>query len=202
MKRTIEDYLFLKENFLDNEYCEKSISELEICKWIKHERYTPKKSLPVFQNLTDELEEVGEIVQAGIIGSDLQEKAEDINELIVKKVSLTIQEYIKKLNFFWFDGWAGYSPIKFIRYLPGQEMKVHCDHIHSMFDGIRKGVPILSIIGYLNDDYEGGETYFFEDEKVDTKQGDLLIFPSNFLYPHYVTPVTKGVRYSYVSWVW
>ena len=39
-------------------------------------------------------------------------------------------------------------------------------------------------------------------KKIDTKKGDLLIFPSNFLYPHKITPITKGVRYSYVSWVW
>ena len=39
-------------------------------------------------------------------------------------------------------------------------------------------------------------------KKIDTKKGDLLIFPSNFLYPHEVEPVTKGVRYSYVSWIW
>jgi predicted 2-oxoglutarate/Fe(II)-dependent dioxygenase YbiX len=148
---------------------------------------------------------VGDLLQAGVIGSDSQEKVEDINELIVGKASSVIREYIENLNFIWFRGWEGYSPIKFIRYLPGQEMTVHCDLIHSMFDGVRKGIPILSMIGHLNDDYEGGETYFFDDkngEKVDTKQGDLLIFPSSFLFPHYVTPVTKGVRYSYVSWVW
>ena len=39
-------------------------------------------------------------------------------------------------------------------------------------------------------------------KKIDTRKGDLIIFPSNFLYPHKITPVTKGVRYSYVSWVW
>ena len=201
MNKNIEDYIFRKENFLDKEYCEKSISELKICEWTKHELYTSNSVLPM--QYADP--KVGDLLQAGVIGSDLQEKVEDINELIVGKASTAIQEYIENLNFIWFRGWEGYSPIKFIRYLPGQEMTVHCDLIHSMFDGVRKGIPILSMIGHLNDDYEGGETYFFDDkngEKVDTKQGDLLIFPSSFLYPHYVTPVTKGVRYSYVSWVW
>ena len=82
-------------------------------------------------------------------------------------------------------------------------MENHCDHIHSMFDGERKGIPILSIVGVLNDDYEGGELIMFDGDKtISTKKGDLLIFPSNFLYPHRITPVTKGPRYSYVSWVW
>ena len=39
-------------------------------------------------------------------------------------------------------------------------------------------------------------------EKIDTKKGDLVIFPSSFLYPHEICKVTKGSRYSYVSWVW
>jgi predicted 2-oxoglutarate/Fe(II)-dependent dioxygenase YbiX len=42
----------------------------------------------------------------------------------------------------------------------------------------------------------------FGDEEIKFKTGDLLIFPSNFLYPHRVEPVTKGVRYSFISWTW
>ena len=201
MKRNIEDYIFRKDNFLDKEYCEKSISELKICEWVKHHLYTPNPVLP--KQYSDP--KVGDLIQSGIAGSDSQEKVEDINELIIGKASSVLREYIDKLDFIWFNGWEGFSSIKFIRYHPGQEMTVHCDHIHSMFDGTRKGIPILSMVGHLNDDYEGGETFFFDDKdgkKVETKQGDLLIFPSSFLFPHYVTPVTKGVRYSYVSWVW
>ena len=36
-------------------------------------------------------------------------------------------------------------------------MKEHQDHIHSIFDGNEKGIPILSIVGNLNDDFEGSE---------------------------------------------
>ena len=81
-------------------------------------------------------------------------------------------------------------------------MAFHSDHIHSLFDGIRKGIPILSMLGVLNDDFEGGEFILFDNYKVDFKKGDLLIFPSIFLFPHRVEPVTKGTRYSYISWLW
>ena len=81
-------------------------------------------------------------------------------------------------------------------------MNYHCDHIHSLFDGERKGVPILSCLGLLNDDYEGGEFFILDDLKIELKKGDLLIFPSNFMYPHRVEPVLSGIRYSYISWVW
>mgnify|MGYP001213588018 CR=1 FL=1 len=32
------------------------------------------------------------------------------------------------------------------------------------------------------------------------KKGDVVIFPSNFMYPHRVEKVTKGTRYSFVTW--
>ena len=81
-------------------------------------------------------------------------------------------------------------------------MALHCDHIHSLFEGNRKGIPILSVLGVLNDDYNGGEFIMFDDYEIKFKQGDILIFPSNFMFPHKVEPVTKGTRYSFISWVW
>ena len=81
-------------------------------------------------------------------------------------------------------------------------MEEHWDSVYGLFEGERRGTPTLSIIGTLNDDYEGGEFIMFGDKKIDMKTGDLLIFPSTFLYPHKVNPVTKGSRYSYVSWTW
>ena len=82
-------------------------------------------------------------------------------------------------------------------------MALHCDHIHSMFDGNMKGIPILSVLGLLNDDFEGGEFLMFDDEKqINLKAGDIMVFPSVFLYPHRVAPVTKGIRHAFVAWVW
>ena len=40
----------------------------------------------------------------------------------------------------------------------------------------------LNTLGVLNDDYEGGEFYLV-DEKTDLSKGDVIIFPSNFMYP-------------------
>ena len=97
------------------------------------------------------------------------------------------------------SGWAGFSHIKFNRYSKGQIMTKHVDHIKSLFEGERRGNPTLSIIGALNNDYTGGELIFFDNYKITLKEGDILLFPSNFLYPHKVKPVTKGKRYSFVS---
>ena len=195
MNKNIEHYLFQKENFLNEKYCENCIDELNKNEWKKHIWYFPRTDSTSVKSV--------EFLEPDVIGgTQFTDEIHEINQFIIDELHSSILEYVEGLKFKWFDEWQGYNVIKFIRYSPGQTMQNHCDHIHSMFDGKRKGIPILSIIGILNDDYEGGELIMFEDKKIDTKKGDLLIFPSNFLYPHRIAPVTKGARYSYVSWVW
>jgi|TARA_R110000803_G_scaffold53828_2_gene110399 hypothetical protein len=63
----------------------------------------------------------------------------------------------------------------------------------------------FSCIYFLNDNYEGGELCFkFPDTPqesiIEKKANRMIVWPSNFLYPHAVKPVTKGTRYSVVSW--
>ena len=120
----------------------------------------------------------------------------------MKKLWFEIDNYIKYYNFKWFDGWQGYTTIRFNRYEKNKKIAEHCDHIHTMFDGKIKGIPTLSVLGILNDNYKGGEFIMFQNKVIKLKQGDLLIFPSNFLFPHKVEPVSEGIRYSYISWVY
>jgi len=60
----------------------------------------------------------------------------------------------------------------------------------------------LSIVLFINDDYEGGD-FVFPDLKVRIRpeSGMLIVFPSNHHYKHGVEPVTKGKRYSMVCWM-
>ena len=81
-------------------------------------------------------------------------------------------------------------------------MAFHCDHIHTIFDGKIRGVPSLSVLGALNDNYEGGEFIMFDNKEYKIKAGQVLIFPSSFMFPHKVEPVTKGIRHTYISWVY
>ena len=64
-----------------------------------------------------------------------------------------------------------------------------------------KGVPILSIVGLLNNDFTGGE-FIIGEKTINLNQGDIVMFPSNFIYPHRVATINNGERYSFVSWVW
>jgi predicted 2-oxoglutarate/Fe(II)-dependent dioxygenase YbiX len=95
-----------------------------------------------------------------------------------------------------------FSAIRFNRYSPGQIMRQHMDHIHSLWNTQDAGIPVLSFILNLNDDYEGAELYFWDDYKVPLGKGDIIMFPSLFLFPHGVTEATRGRRFSAVSWSW
>ena len=60
----------------------------------------------------------------------------------------------------------------------------------------------LSCVILLNDpsEFEGGILQFkgMEDQNLLNQQGSIIVFPS--FIEHRVTPVTKGVRYSAVTW--
>jgi hypothetical protein len=59
----------------------------------------------------------------------------------------------------------------------------------------------ISLVFYLNDDFEGGDFVFPELKvRVRPEPGMMICFPSNHHYMHGVEPVTKGKRYSIVSW--
>ena len=75
------------------------------------------------------------------------------------------------------------------------EYKTHTDH----FDLHPR---VLSCSFILNDEYDGGDFSFFEGEHiVKKKAGSVVVFPSNFCFPHAVTPVTNGDRHSIVTWI-
>ena len=100
---------------------------------------------------------------------------------------------------------TGGSVPRYNRYETGQRMHRHVDHIYSCFDGEQKGIPVISLIGFLNDDYEGGELVFTLDAEkyvMKPKRGDIVVFPSAFPWEHEVLPVVSGERYSFVSWCW
>jgi predicted 2-oxoglutarate/Fe(II)-dependent dioxygenase YbiX len=83
--------------------------------------------------------------------------------------------------------------INFVRYGEGQHFSVHTD------DGFSYSCT-LSSVGYLNDDYEGGEIWFPNLKlKFRPQKGDILFFPSTYIYAHAALEVTSGIKYSAVT---
>jgi len=59
----------------------------------------------------------------------------------------------------------------------------------------------ISVIGYLNDDFEGGELYFKDiNFTYYPFAGDIVIFPSGAPFTHEAKPVLNGIKYCIVNW--
>ncbi len=89
---------------------------------------------------------------------------------------------------------AGDEGYKILQYLEGYFFKEHCDN----GPGTSR---VLTLTINLNEDYDGGLFRFLSGEfDVDLKTGDAVMFPSTFMFPHEVTEITRGERYSMVTW--
>ena len=92
------------------------------------------------------------------------------------------------------------TSVEILKYEKDMFYKTHTDYNLKM-------PRAVSAILYLNNDYEGGTTSFFNPlngEKIfeaKPEPGKLIMWPSNFMYPHSADPVTKGTRYVVVSWI-
>lgn len=187
MSYNLKDYVKVYKDFLPSSDCKTVLKKLKKENWSSHSYYDARQGKS-FQ-YENEL----------FVTTPMDDPFfDDLN----KRLWNLISEYITSFNFVHYNSWNGYSLIRFNRYDVGSEMRKHCDHIHTLFDGVRKGIPTLTILGALNNNYKGGELLMFDDQVTELKEGEVMIFPSNFLYPHQIKPVTKGTRYSFVSWVW
>ena len=113
-----------------------------------------------------------------------------LDKYIFLSVSKCIQEYNAKFPHCKIEEDSGYELLK---YLEGCFYTQHTDSYKA-----RPRAVSCSFI--LNDDFEGGDFLMFDGKKLKLTTGDVIVFPSNFLYPHAVTTITKGTRYSCVSW--
>ncbi|HEY9645067.1 MAG TPA: 2OG-Fe(II) oxygenase [Chroococcidiopsis sp.] len=98
------------------------------------------------------------------------------------------------------------EPCTILRYRESQFYKRHIDNLllASRLQEVQQGIPTrdVSIVGYLNDDFSGGETYFDrQDIKVKPAAGAVLVFPSYYTHPHESLTVLSGQKYAFTSWL-
>ena len=187
----LKDLIHVEKGIIPANLCDHIISDIETRKWSPHTWYSnttgsygseDTMELDV-QNITPELQQ--------LLTPIMIEAGARYNQKYSYKGSERTGQIMTK-----------FSAIRFNRYGKGQIMRQHHDHIDSLFDGNEKGIPVLSFILNLNDNYRGADLYFWEDYAVHLGKGDIIMFPSLFLFPHGVTEAREGVRYSAVSWAW
>jgi hypothetical protein len=188
------DLIHVERGVIPTDLCDDVVKDVQTRPWKSHAWYS---------NITD-TRDSNETKEFGIQFStiELQEK---LTSFVIESGKKYNNKYayqhpscVERTGRFIFN----FNSIRFNRYEPGQIMRQHHDHIHDIFDGQNKGIPVLSFILNFNDDYEGADLFFWEDTVIKLGKGDIVMFPSCFLFPHGVTEATKGKRYSAVTWGW
>lgn len=182
--KTLQDYIQVFDNVIPDELCDAILKEYapdggwiptHVGEGILDRNTRNVDAIPISRN--------------EVIGNNYTRRLLD-NELF-KGAAEAIKRYNEKFPEAMIESDSGYD---LLRYQTGQFYKQHTDSY--------KAQPrAVSCSFALNDDYEGGEWAFWNKElKIKTKKGSVVMFPSNFMYPHEILPVTKGTRYSIITW--
>ena len=189
MKKTLDEYIKVYNSAFTQFDCDFILSEYENSnEWNSSLIYNETGNVENNENIRNC--NFITISDSNIIEKNLNVRKQ-IDLLIFERINTTIKYYIEEFPFCTVDKDSGYS---LLQYKKGGFFKNHIDYIEKDFREIS-----CSII--LNNDYEGGEFSFFDREVIiPASRGSVIIFPSNFMFPHEILPVTKGTRYSIVTW--
>lgn len=114
----------------------------------------------------------------------------DMHEDVFQAVRQCVDDY----GMYWGVGISSYEAFNFVKYEgAGTHFKVHADHGPTY-------VCTISVVVYLNDDYEGGEIWFprMNNLSIKPKAGDIVVFPSTYIYEHASQDMISGTKYSVV----
>lgn len=182
--KNINDYIVTFDGVITDALCDALLNEYKNCEdWVNAQ-------VKNGENLN-----IRNCQSIGISFSSVIEKnfkvRHKLDKYVFASAGLAIKKYNEKFIGSKIEEDTGYDLLK---YETGQFYTTHTD---SFKDRPRA----VSCSFALNDDYEGGEFAFFDRELVyNLKKGSCVMFPSNFMYPHEIMPVTSGTRYSIVTW--
>jgi predicted 2-oxoglutarate/Fe(II)-dependent dioxygenase YbiX len=183
--KNIDDYILVVEGAITNALCDAILEEFKA-----EEEW--QKTVVGGGQVRQEVRSAETIVVSypHVIEKNLKVR-QKLDKYLFASAEFAIKKYNEKFPLARIQEDSGYE---LLRYKEGQFYKEHTD---SFKDRPRA----VSCSFALNDDYEGGEWAFFNREKViKVPKGAAVLFPSNFMYPHEIMPVTKGTRYSIITW--
>jgi predicted 2-oxoglutarate/Fe(II)-dependent dioxygenase YbiX len=182
----LETYIAVFENVIDNALCSNILEEFT------NEEEWKKTTVGTAGEVNDKIRSAETIVISYpyVIEKNLETRKK-IDEALFNSAGLAIKKYNELFPLALIQEDSGYE---LLRYKEGQFYKQHTDSF--------KARPrAVSCSFALNDNYEGGEWGFFDRKMIiKAPKGSAVLFPSNFMYPHEIMPVTKGTRYSVITW--
>lgn len=123
-------------------------------------------------------------------GHPLVESAYGTYVKISSNLDAIVEEYAKEYSV----AVTSKEPYQILRYKENNFFRYHVDDSPNR-------PRRLSYCYYVNDDYEGGELHFGKfDKTIKPEAGQLVVFPSNYMYAHAARPILTGTKYVVSSW--
>lgn len=181
-------------NFLSTDICDE---------YIEYIRQQQEVDLSVFN--PDEANRTGQIAW------EIDKKTRDTQTVDIEPIKSVVLELMQHavrdvLNPFFNVTVKDSELPQILVYHPGGHYRPHID-AEALFNdnGELKWVKNvdrdISMVLYLNDDYDGGEIVFPKQAlSVKPRKGMLVAFPSSHHFLHGVNPVVTGTRYAIVNW--
>lgn len=121
--------------------------------------------------------------------SDSNKELYEIHDISFKSIFPHVEDY----GHYWGVVMRYYEVFNYVKYEgTGKHFAIHADHGPAY-------VTTVSAVAYLNDDYQGGELIFPRfGLTIKPEVGDLVVFPSTFIYEHSSEPIINGTKYSIV----
>ena len=130
----------------------------------------------------------GRDVDICYINKDADENLLEIRWILQGSLNKCLEDYCEKYKV------DGISPEdwQLVRYGEGQQFVTHLDENYN-------NPRTVSITMYINNDYTGGELeYVWFNKTYRPEAGDIVIFPSNYIFSHKVHKILSGIRYAVV----
>jgi|TARA_R100000084_G_C4632563_1_gene139162 predicted 2-oxoglutarate/Fe(II)-dependent dioxygenase YbiX len=194
----LQDFIVTKDDVFSSKICDELINEYENEIW--------ENSITIGDRTTDYRVCKQITISSRQIIKD-SEHRKQLDQTVFETITPLLKEYAEKFDgFFNYESDTGYNILK---YEPGDFYKEHTDQIEKNWFNeqgqISKDCLVkrkVTLIVQLNEEFEGGGLSFFGNTfKTKIKKGSVILFPANLLFPHQALPVTKGTRYSLITWI-
>jgi len=182
----LQDYIITVKNVLSNKECDNIVNEYK-------NDLSFTDGLVGKSNEINEVRRVKELSMSNPITIEInKENRTCIENNLYNACKLATQTFLNIYPYFHVSKDSGFTLLK---YEKTDGYGQHVDHDYS------EVTRILSLSILLNDDFDGGDWQFFDKEyNVKLSKGDAIIFPSNACFPHAVQNISRGTRYSMVTW--
>ncbi len=115
-------------------------------------------------------------------------------DLVHRAIEQTVRPLVHNA---WGRDFPQHSEVHVLRYSPGNFFKAHRD---SGAEGSGIANRYFSVVCYLNDDFEGGQTTFPQEKySVVPEKGRAVVFPAD--YVHQGDEIRSGSKYILVTWL-